>query len=168
MLTFAWPGVVQVKSVPLLCALQVAFRGKEFTWCIICFVVCPTNLRINNKVTIKRSTAAAENDASASPALTWSSSLTLEAQSDGSWHTHAGLSSASSLHVFPRLQGKSSHGSRGLEPHCDDLWPICVLKPVSRISAALFYSLETRNQWLVITSQHPPHSSAISLYSDLI
>lgn len=46
-LTFAWPGVVQVQFVPSLSALQAAFGGKELTRRVIRFVVCPTNLKCN-------------------------------------------------------------------------------------------------------------------------
>lgn len=169
-----------MESVSSLCALQVAFSGKEFTWCIICFVVCPTNLHNNNNATIKWATAAVEKhfslDFSRSSVLTWSKSFILEGHSDGSWHTHSGLLSASSLHVFPRLQGKLSHGSGRKEPHCNDLWPILYMyfktSAVKNHFQNWFGFILLSDNWKPMSYNHFTPSSTflyhLSLYSDLI
>lgn len=105
---------------------------------------------------------------SRSSILTWSNSFKPGGHSDGSWHTQPGFLSASSLHIFPRLQGKLSHGSRRKDKHCNDLWPILCLNFKTRnhylpglVVWFYFNCVITGNQRAITTTCHPLHSFPI-------
>lgn len=109
-LTFACAGVVQVEPVSPLCSLQVAFGRKEVARGLVRLIVCPAHLQQSGQSPEERPRPTRQT--ASSSLLTRSKSLTPGGHSDACWHTHPGLPSASSLHVFPRLQGKLVHGSR--------------------------------------------------------
>lgn len=64
--------------------------------------------------------SSGDTPTASSSVLTRSKSFTLAGHSDGCRHAHPGLLSASSLHVFPRLQGKLVQGSKNREAHGND------------------------------------------------
>lgn len=132
----------------------VAKSSHDVSYVLLSVPQTYRNWTIINGATDRYHTAAFEKD-SRSFILTLSNSFTLGGHSDGSWHIQPGLLSASSLHVFPRLQRKLSHGSKTRNKHCNDLCPMWSSKTVS-VNNLFIYSVITGPLHII-----PLHSTAI-------